>query len=133
MNRIILMGRLTKDAELTYTQSNNTAVCKYSLAVERKFVKQGEERQADFINCVSWGKTAEFVSKYFAKGLRVAVEGRIQTRSWEDAEGKKHYATEVIAENVYFADGKREGNNNSSSTGEFNGVDDPDNMDELPF
>jgi len=133
MNRIILMGRLTKDAELTYTQSNNTAVCKYSLAVERKFVKQGEERQADFINCVSWGKTAEFVSKYFAKGLRVAVEGRIQTRSWEDSEGKKHYATEVVAENVYFADGKREGNNNSSSTGEFNGVDDPDNMDELPF
>lgn len=79
MNKVILLGRLTKDPETRYTQSTNTQVTSFTLAVNRRFVKQGEERQADFINCVAWNKTAEFVSKYFRKGQQVGVIGRIQT------------------------------------------------------
>lgn len=108
MNKAILMGRLTKDVEVRYTQTNNTMVANFSLAVNRRFVKEGEERQADFINIVAWGKTAEFCSKYFKKGQQVGVIGRIQTRTWDDDQGMKHYATEVIAEEVYFADSKKD-------------------------
>jgi single-strand DNA-binding protein len=104
MNKVVLMGRLTKDPELKYT-ANNTAVCKFTLAVNRRFTK--EEKQADFIPIVAWGKLGEFCGKYFAKGQQVAVIGAIQTRNWEDNEGKRHYATEVIAEEAYFADSKR--------------------------
>lgn len=106
MNKVILMGRLTRDPELRYT-SNNLAVCSFTLAVNRGFAKQGEERQADFIPIVVWDKQAEFCSKYFTKGLQVAVVGRIQVRSWDDSEGKKRYTTEVVANEVYFADSKR--------------------------
>lgn len=95
------MGRLTKDPELKTTQTSNTSVTNFSLAVNRRFVKEGEERQADFINIVSFGKTAEFVSKYFKKGQQVGVIGRIQTRTWDDEQGQKHYVTEVVAEEVY--------------------------------
>lgn len=108
MNKVILMGRLTKEPDTRYTQTNNTQVTNFTLAVNRRFAKQGEERQADFINIVAWSKTAEFVSKYFRKGQQVAVVGRIETRTWEDDKGQKHYATEVIAEEVYFADSKKE-------------------------
>lgn len=108
MNKAILMGRLTRDPEVKYTQTTNTMVTNFSLAVNRRFVKEGEERQADFINIVAWGKTAEFCSKYFSKGQQVGVIGRIQTRTWDDDNGQKHYATEVIAEEVYFADSKKE-------------------------
>ena len=108
MNKVQLLGRLTKDPEVRYTQTNNTAVASFSLAVNRRFVKEGEERQADFINIVSWGKTANFCSKYFRKGMQIALVGRIQTRTYDDTEGKKHYVTEVIAEEVYFADSKKE-------------------------
>lgn len=104
------MGRLTRDPELKYS-TNNTAVCRFSIAVDRRFQKPGEERQADFINCVAFGKTAEFCSKYFTKGNRIALVGSIQTRSWDDAEGKKHYATDVIAEEVHFADSKKADSN----------------------
>ena len=83
-------------------------VSNFTLAVNRRFVKEGEERQADFINIVSFGKTAEFVSKYFKKGQQVGVIGRIQTRTWDDEQGQKHYVTEVVAEEVYFADSKRD-------------------------
>ena len=107
MNKVILMGRLTKDPELRYTSVNNTAVCSFSLAVDRRFSKPGEEKQADFFNIVAWRKQAEFCSKYFTKGLRVAVVGSLQNRSWDDNEGKKHYITEVIADEAYFADGRR--------------------------
>ncbi len=103
------MGRLTKDPDIRYTQTNNIMVASFSLAVNRRFAKEGEERQADFINIVAWNKTAEFVSKYFKKGQQVAVVGRIQTRNYEDDKGTKHYITEVIAEEVYFADSKKEG------------------------
>ena len=109
MNKVILMGRLTRDPEVRYTQANNTLVASFSLAVNRRFVRQGEERQADFINIVAWSKTGEFCSKYFKKGQQVGVIGRIQTRNWDDENGVKHYATEVIAEEAYFADSKRDG------------------------
>ena len=114
MNKVILMGRLTRDPEVRYTQTNNTLVCKYSLAVNRRFARQGEERQADFFNIVAWGKTGEFCSKYFKKGQQVGVIGRLQTRNWDDENGQKHYATEVVAEDVYFADSRRDGENASS-------------------
>ena len=128
MNKVILMGRLTKDPDVRYTQSTNTQVTSFTLAVNRRFVKQGEERQADFINIVAWNKTAEFVSKYFKKGQQVGVIGRIQTRNYDDEQGTKHYITEVIAEEVYFAGDKKE-ETQSSTTDDFEITD----MDSLPF
>ncbi len=110
MNKIILMGRLTKDPETRYTQTNNTLVASFTLAVNRRFTRQGEERQADFIPVVAWSKQGEFCSKYFKKGQQVGVIGRLQTRNWEDENKVKHYVTEVVAEEVYFADSKRDGN-----------------------
>ena len=109
MNKVVLMGRLTRDPEVRYTQTNNTLVASFTLAVNRRFARQGEERQADFINIVAWSKTGEFCSKYFKKGQQVAVIGRIQTRTWDDEQGQKHYVTEVVAEEAYFAEGKRDG------------------------
>ncbi|MBO7209174.1 MAG: single-stranded DNA-binding protein [Clostridia bacterium] len=101
LNKVILMGRITRDIELKYTQSN-TAVCSFSVAVERNFARQGEERQTDFINVVAWRQQAEFVSKYFGKGRMINVVGSLQTRTWDDQNGQKHYATEVIAEEINF-------------------------------
>ena len=106
MNKAILMGRLTRDPEVRYSQ-NNLAVCNYTLAIDRRFSKQGEEKQTDFIPIVTFGKTAEFCEKYFRKGQQVAVSGRIQTRTWDDNEGRKRYVTEVIAEDCFFADSRR--------------------------
>ena len=108
MNKVILMGRLTRDPETRYTQTSNTLVSSFTLAVNRRFVRQGEERQADFINIVAWSKLGEFCSKYFKKGQQVGVIGRLQTRTWDDDQGIKHYVTEVIAEEAYFADSKRD-------------------------
>ena len=107
MNKCILMGRLTKEPELRYVTTNNTPVCTFTLAVDKKFKKQGEERQADFIPIVTWRNQAEFCSKYFAKGMRVAVVGSLQTRSYDDNEGVKRYITEVVADEAHFADGKK--------------------------
>lgn len=107
MNKVVLVGRLTKDPELR-TTATGTAVCNFTVACDRRFVKQGEERQADFINCIAWRQTGEFVNKYFSKGTRIALEGSIQTRSWDDNEGKKRYATEVMVDNVEFAQSKNE-------------------------
>ena len=115
MNKVILMGRLTRDPEVRYTQTNNTVVASFSLAVNRRFVRQGEERQADFINIVAWSKLGEFCSNYFKKGQQVGIIGRIQTRTWDDDQGQKHYVTEVVAEEAYFADSKRDGENAGSS------------------
>lgn len=114
MNKVILLGRLTKDVEVRYTQSNNTLVSSFTLAVNRRFTKQGEDRQVDFINIVAWSKLGEFCNKYFKKGQQVGIIGRIQTRSYEDDNGQKHYITEVIAEEAYFAESKREGDNENS-------------------
>ena len=133
MNKIVLLGRLTKDPETRYTQTTNTQVTSFTLAVNRRFVKQGEERQADFINIVAWSKTAEFVSKYFKKGQQVGVIGRIQTRTYEAKDGTKRYVTEVVADEVQFLDwGSKKENNesiNKTSDEDLTPVDDED----IPF
>ena len=133
MNKIILMGRLTREPEVRYTQSNNTLVTTFNIAVNRRFVKEGEERQSDFINIVAWSKLGEFCSKYFKKGQQVGIIGRIQTRSWEDEQGQKRYVTEVIAEEAYFAEGKRDDDNNYNPiANSSNGTDENGNI-EIPF
>ena len=106
LNKAILMGRLVADPELRRTPNNNS-VTSFTLAVNRSFVRQGEQPQTDFIDIVAWGKTAEFVSRYFVKGQQVAVAGRIQTRNWEDKQGNKRKSVEVVAEEVHFAEPKR--------------------------
>lgn len=127
------MGRLTKDPDIRYTQTNNIMVASFSLAVNRRFTKEGEQ-QADFINIVAWNKTAEFCSKYFKKGQQVVVVGRIQTRNYEDDKGVKHYITEVVAEEVYFADSKKNDVDNNSNEGTINSGETIDYLDgELPF
>ena len=103
LNRVVLMGRLTRDPELRYTPQN-VPVCTITLAVERAFVRQGEQRETDFIDVVAWRQTAEFVSKYFRKGLLVAVEGRLQSRKWKDKYEQNRVSFEVVADNVYFAE-----------------------------
>ena len=139
MNKVILIGRLTKDVELRYTQTNNTAVASFSLAVNRKFVKPGEERQADFFNIIAWNKLAENISKYLFKGNQVAISGRLETRSWDDQNGQKHYVTEVIAEEVDFIGSKNKQNNEAilNSPTPINKNDDTSdficNGDDLPF
>lgn len=138
MNKVILMGRLTKEPELRYTSANNTAVCSYTIAVNRRFAKQGEEKAADFIPIVAWNKLGEFCGKYFQKGRQVVVVGRIQTRTWDDNEGKRHYVTEVVAEEAYFADSrKNEGAPSKSAaasdTEQVDGFYQVDDDDELPF
>lgn len=142
MNKVVLMGRLTKDPDLRYTSGNNTAVASFTLAVNRRFAREGQP-QADFVNIVAWDKSAEFCGKYFTKGLQVVVVGRIQTRSWDDNEGKRHYVTEVVAEETYFADSKRNGDaGNGGSTQKTysetpaasgDGFYPMDEDDELPF
>lgn len=137
MNKVILMGRLTKEPETRYTSGNNTAVCSFTLAIDRRFHRQGEERQTDFIPIVVWSKLAEFCGKYFQKGRQVVVVGRIQTRSWDDNDGKKRYATEVVAEEAYFADSKA--TSGAGSPGQPSGQDEAGGFyplevdDELPF
>lgn len=147
LNRIFLMGRLVRDPELRHTQSG-TAVASFTLAVDRDMKnKQTGERETDFIDCVAWGSTGEFVSKYFAKGRMAVAVGRLQIRDWTDKEGNKRRAAEVIADNVYFADSKRDGDSGGNygsaggysspasygapAGGQFSEV--PDNDDELPF
>ena len=115
LNRIILMGRLTRDPELRHTQSG-TAVASFTLAVDRDFKsRDGGERATDFIDIVAWRSTAEFVSKYFTKGRMAVVEGRLQIRDWTDRDGGKRRSAEVIADNVYFGDSKREGGSDFGS------------------
>jgi single-strand DNA-binding protein len=107
MNRVFLMGRLTKDPELRYTSTNNTALCNFALAVDRRFSKPGENKQTDFFNITAWKNNAEFCSKYFAKGLKIVVVGNLQNRSWDDSDGKKHSVTEVVADEFYFAESRK--------------------------
>lgn len=106
MNKVILMGRLTRDPEVRYSQgSEPLAIARYSLAVNKRFKRQGEP-DADFIPCVAFGKTGEFAERYFKKGQMVSVVGRLQVRSWDDNEGKKRITTEVVVEEQYFAESK---------------------------
>lgn len=108
MNRVVLVGRLAKDPELRVTQSG-AGVCSFCVACDRRYKTDGE-RQADFINCVAWRQCGEFVAKYFKKGQRIAVEGRLQVRDWKDENGNKRYVTEVIADSAEFCQSKGEGN-----------------------
>ena len=112
LNKIILMGRLTRDPELRRT-GTGTAVTSFSLAVDRDFKSQSGEKETDFIDIVAWRSTAEFVSKYFTKGRMAVVEGRLQLRDWTDRDGNKRRTAEVIADNVYFGDSKRDGGDSS--------------------
>ena len=113
MNKVALIGSLTKEPETRYTQTNNICVVSFTLAVNRRYAKEGEQ-QADFINIVAWNKTAEFIAKYFNKGMQVGIVGRIQTRNYDDKDGKKVFVTEVVAEEVDFADSKKEGEKGES-------------------
>jgi len=140
MNKVILMGRLTRDPEMRYANTGDLAIVTFSLAVNRRYKKEGQT-DADFINCTAFGKTGEFINKYFSKGKKIAITGRIQTSSWEDDTGKRQYKTEVIVEEAEFVESKQSNNGNTQSMGRpapqakandgFATVDDDD--DELPF
>ena len=149
LNRVILMGRLTADPELKQTP-NGISVTSFSLAVDRNFTSRGAERQTDFINCVAWRQTAEFISRYFGKGRLMAVEGSLQVRNYTDRNENKRQAVEVVVDQAYFADSKPSGNSspapsyaapayaapaapvafNSGSVEEFQEIEDED---DLPF
>ena len=139
MNKTVLMGRLTADPQVRYSQGDNaTAVARYTLAINRKFKKDGEPT-ADFISCVVFGRSAEFTEKYFRKGMQVAISGRIQTGSYTNKDGNKVYTTDVVVEELEFAESKaasQQNHNNASgsvpSSDDFMNI--PDGIDEeLPF
>ena len=116
LNHITIMGRLTRDPELRMTQSQ-TQVASFTLAVDRDFGgRDGGEKQTDFIDCVAWRQTAEFVGKYFAKGRMAVVSGRLQSRKWETREGEKRTSWEVVADNVYFGEARRDGDESRSNS-----------------
>ena len=127
LNHISIMGRLTRDPELRYTNAG-TPVASFTLAVDRDFKNQNGEKETDFIDCVAWKSTGEFVSKHFSKGRMVIVAGRLQIREWTDENGGKRRNAEVVAGNVYFGDSKKE-----SNTGFFPGAVDVDEDDGFPF
>lgn len=106
LNHVTIMGRLTRDPELRRTGSG-VAVASFTVAVDRDYAADGQQREADFIDCVAWRQTGEFVSRYFAKGGMIVVDGRLQVRSWTDKDGNNRRSTEVVADNVYFGEGKR--------------------------
>ena len=134
MNKVILLGRLTADPELRYTSGTNIPACRFRLAVDRPYQMAGEDRQADFFNIVSWRNTAEFISKYFRKGVRVLVEGNLRNNVYEDNQGVRHYTVEVQAERVYFADGKvGQAQEVSQPEPEKDGFEPLDSDDDLPF
>ncbi len=140
MNKVILMGRLTRDPEIRYSQGENPiAIARYNLAVNRRFRREGEEQTADFINCVVFGKGAEFAENYLKQGTKIVVCGRIQTGSYTNKEGKKIYTTEVVVEEQEFAERKNAAGNNSGRP-EPEGIPDdefiniPEDLEEeLPF
>ena len=133
MNSVNLIGRLTADPEIRYTQTTNIMLAQFNLAVNRAYVKPEDEQKADFITILAWNKTAEFCSKYFKKGQQVGVTGRIETGSYDDKDGKRVYTTKIVAEHVYFADGKKE--NNTASNDPFTAQPQQATItdDDLPF
>ena len=153
MNKAILMGRLTRDPEVRYTQGENQmAIARYTLAVDRRFNRNGDENTADFISCVAFGKAGEFAERYFRKGTKIAVTGRIQTGSYTNKDGVRVYTTEVVVDDQEFAESKNASSNNEGGfgggyTGGYNGgtsaapsgagdgfMNIPDGIDEeLPF
>lgn len=147
MNKVILMGRLTRDPEIRYANNaNSTCIANYTLAVDRRFKRQGDEQTADFIRCVAMGKNGEFAEKYLHQGIKIVVEGRIQTGSYTNKDGNKVYTTDVVVESHEFAESKmasgQNGNQSSSAparpepvSADSNGfMNIPDSIDEeLPF
>ncbi len=131
MNNVSLIGRLTADPELRHTQSG-VANCRFTIAVDRSYTKQGEERQADFISITAWRQTAEFVCKYFTKGRRIAIIGEIRTGSYTDRDGNKRYTTDVWANNVEFCDSKNDSSSQSSYGGGQNSYRQNDYRQEAP-
>ena len=131
LNKVVLMGRLTKDPELRRTGSG-TAVTSLSLACDRDFKSQSGDKETDFIEVVAWKNTAEFVSKYFSKGRMAVVEGRLQIRDWTDKAGNKRTTAEVVADNVYFADSKRSESNENQKEN-FNALSGRLNDDFVPI
>lgn len=131
LNRVVLMGRLTETPECKQT-ANGVSVCSFTLAVERNFKSADGNRQTDFIDIVAWRSTAEFVARYFDKGMQVAVEGALQTRSYEDRQGNKRKVAEVVADQAYFAGSLRGGKNAPAQAGDFEDVTLTDDG-ELPF
>ena len=123
MNKVILMGRLTKDVEMRQTP-NGIAVARFAIAVNRRFKNANGEYDVDFINCIAWRKTGEFISRYFQKGSMIAVVGSIQTRSWDGNDGKKQYATEVIVDEAYFTGSKSESGTGGNTDLSDSGLDD---------
>ena len=133
MNKSIIMGNLTRDPELKQTNSG-TFVCSFTLAVERRFKDANGERQADFINCSAWRQTAEFVAKWFQKGSRMIVVGSIQTRSYEDKDGNKRTATEIVADEVYFGEKRNQNSQQAAEPKDDQGYPfDPAQDTSLPF
>ena len=134
MNKVILMGRLTADPEITYSQKDNSAIARYTLAVDRRFKREGEQ-SADFIRCVAFGKTAEFTEKYLKKGTKIASVGRIQTGSYTNKEGQKVYTTDIVVEECEFAESKANNEQTPIPAPQDNGfMSIPQGIDEeLPF
>jgi single-strand DNA-binding protein len=133
LNKIIIMGRLTKEVELRRTGAG-TAVASFTVAVDRDFGKETGEKETDFIECVAWKNTAEFVSKYFGKGSMIVVSGRLQIRGWTDKDGNKRKTAEVVADSVYFGDSKKSGDTEASGnnfTQDFDLLEGEDH--DLPF
>ena len=143
MNKVILLGRLTKNPEIRFSQKNQNKIANFTLAVNRKYVAPGEERQADFINIVTYSKLAEFAEKYLKQGLQICVSGRLQIRTYDDNNGQKRYTTEVIAEEIDFADSPKKAdesilwsNSSNNSNQTITNTDDDVIMgdnDDLPF
>ena len=135
LNSVILMGRLTSDPELKTTNSN-LSVTSFSVAVDRGYQAKGQEKQTDFINCVAWRSNAEFITKYFSKGQMIAIQGSIQTRNYEDKDGNKRTAFEVVVDRASFCGGKNETASNNTQADKSAPVvfDESDNFDDsLPF
>ena len=139
MNKVILMGRLTRDPDVRYGQQSNTIVARYTLAVDRRYKREGDEQTADFLNCVVFNKGAEFAEKYLQKGTKIVVEGRLQTGSYTNKEGVKVYTTDVFVESQEFAESKSASENRTEQPATQPHVDSngfmnvPDDLDGLPF
>lgn len=133
INEWIGSGRLTKDPDVKYTSGTNTAICRFNIAIDR-YAKEGEDKKADFIPCLALGKTAENINKFFKKGRKIIIKGRIQTGSWDDADGKKHYSYDVLVEKFDFADSKpAEQGNGGNGQQDDSGFYPVEQDDELPF
>jgi len=147
MNLVVLLGRTTKDIELRYTQNSNLPVARFTLAVNRPYAKDNEERKADFFNCVAFGTTAENLAKYISKGRQILIEGHLQNNSYEKKDGTKSHSTDIIVNRFYFADSKQSGQANEQANYQAQGqqsqtaTNDVDNSffpladddDDLPF